>query len=137
MSSNSNTNNNYHRINNDDSTPTSWRDVHRQAVLDGTAVLERTSDSIARSNQLAIETEQIGTEVVGELSEQRETLLRTRARLEHANEQLDHTKTILRRMGRNVVYNKLILVLIIIVEVVILAALVYLKFFSGGGKKIG
>lgn len=107
-----------------------WDDVNRQLVMDGRAVLERTGDSIARSNQIAAETENIGTEVVSELGAQREALLRTKSRLTNADEQLDTTKNILRKMGRNVLYNKLILILIIILEVCILATISYLKFFK-------
>lgn len=44
-----------------------WRDAgeehNRRLVLEGRQVLERTSASLARSNQIAIETENIGTEV--------------------------------------------------------------------------
>ncbi|XP_044264601.1 vesicle transport through interaction with t-SNAREs homolog 1B [Tribolium madens] len=107
-----------------------WRAHNRQLALEGRATLERTGESLARSNQIAIETEQIGNEVVSELNEQRETLLRTRSRLENANEQLDTAKTVLKRMGRNAIYNKLILILIIIIEIAILVSLTYLKFFK-------
>ena len=92
--------------------------------------MDRTSESLARSNQIAIETEQLGTEVVSELHQQRESLLRTRDRLENANEQLDNARTILKRMGRNAIYNKLILILIIITEIAILVSLSYWKFFT-------
>ncbi|CAH1117242.1 unnamed protein product [Phaedon cochleariae] len=107
-----------------------YEERNRQIVLEGTAVLERTGDSLARSQQIAIETEGLGNEVISELGEQREALLRTRDRLENANEQLSTTKSVLNRMSRNVVYNKLILILIIVIEVLILAALSYLKFFN-------
>ncbi|XP_008195305.1 vesicle transport through interaction with t-SNAREs homolog 1B [Tribolium castaneum] len=107
-----------------------WGAHNRQVVLEGRATLERTGESLARSNQIAIETEQIGNEVVSELNEQRETLLRTRGRLENANEQLDTAKSVLKQMGRNAIYNKLILILIIIIEIAILVSLTYLKFFK-------
>ncbi|KAH1006629.1 vesicle transport through interaction with t-SNAREs homolog 1B [Dendroctonus ponderosae] len=104
-----------------------WDSHNRQVVVEGTQALERTGDSLARSHQIAVETETIGTEVVSELGEQREALLRTRSRLEDANSQLDNAKSVLIKMGRNVLYNKLILVIIIILEVVILATLIYLR----------
>lgn len=107
----------------------SWDDRTRQIVLDGSAILERTGESIVRSTQIAVETENIGTEVISELSEQRETLLRAKGRLTNADEQLDSAKAVLRRMKRNVLYNKLILILIIILEVGILGTVSYLKFF--------
>lgn len=101
---------------------------NRQLVLEGTQILERTGDSLARSQQIAIETENIGNEVITELGEQRESLLRTRGRLEDANEQLTSAQNVLKKMGRNILYNKFILILIIVTEVLILATLSYLKF---------
>lgn len=41
-----------------------WDSHNRQVVLDGRAVLERTSASLARSNQIAIESEETGTSVI-------------------------------------------------------------------------
>ncbi|XP_060523000.1 vesicle transport through interaction with t-SNAREs homolog 1B [Cylas formicarius] len=102
----------------------------REVVREATAILERTGESIARSNQIAIETEEIGNEMISELGEQRESLLRTRGRLEDANQQLDNAKYLLSKMGRNVIYNKLILILIIILETLILIAVIYLRFFK-------
>ena len=109
--------------------PTDWEAQNRQVVLEGTQVLERTGESIARSHQIAIETENIGNEVISELGSQRETLLRTRDRLDDANTHLDTVKTVLRKMGRNVIYTKLILIAIIVLEVLILASISYLRFF--------
>ncbi|XP_066255038.1 vesicle transport through interaction with t-SNAREs homolog 1B [Euwallacea similis] len=107
-----------------------WDAHNRQVLLEGTQALERTGESIARSHQIAIETENIGTEVVSELGEQRETLLRTRDRLEEANSQLDSAKGLITKMGRNVLYNKVILIVIIALEAVILGALSYIRFFK-------
>ncbi|XP_044753869.1 vesicle transport through interaction with t-SNAREs homolog 1B [Coccinella septempunctata] len=107
-----------------------WDDYNRQIAVQGRQILERTGESIQRSNQIAIETEAIGTEVISELNDQREALLRTKSRLENADEQLDSAKAILRRMGRNIVYNRLILILIIIMEVGILIGISYIKFIK-------
>ncbi|KAF5298704.1 hypothetical protein FQA39_LY11714 [Lamprigera yunnana] len=90
-----------------------WEQGNRQAALEGRAILERTGDSIARSHQIAIETENVGTEVLSELGDQRETLLRAKNRLTNANEQLDTSKSILRQMSR---------------ELAILGVVSYLKF---------
>lgn len=40
-----------------------WGDDNRRIVDEGRQILERTSASLARSNQIAIETENIGTQV--------------------------------------------------------------------------
>ncbi|CAH1104128.1 unnamed protein product [Psylliodes chrysocephalus] len=105
-----------------------YEERNRQLIFQGTQVLGRTGESLARSTQIAVETEQIGNEVVSELGEQRESLLRTRTRLEDANEQLNSAKSLLKSMSRNVIYNKLILILIIVLEILILATVSYLKF---------
>jgi vesicle transport through interaction with t-SNAREs protein 1 len=47
----------------------------------GTASLQRASESLARSQRVAIESEQIGEQVIGELGTQRESLTRTRDRV--------------------------------------------------------
>nr|CAD7589702.1 unnamed protein product [Timema genevievae] len=108
----------------------SWEDDPRRIVNDGRAILERTGESLARSHHTAIETEEIGTAVISELGDQRETLLRTKQRLAETNEGLSRSHIIMRKMAWNVLYNKLILVLIILLELGILAAVVYLKFFK-------
>lgn len=103
--------------------------LNRQIILEGTQVLERTGESLARSHQIAIETENIGNEVINELGEQRETLLRTRNHLDNANEHLNDAKSITKRMTRNILYNKILLICIIVMEVAILLVLSYLRFF--------
>lgn len=104
-----------------------WDDHNRRTVLEGRQILERTSASLARSNQVAIETENVGTEVISELGEQREALLRSQRRLESANDDLSKTNAILRAMKRNVFYNKLTLILIIVLEVFCLGGLLFVK----------
>ena len=64
---------------------------------------------------------------MSELEVQRESLLRSQRRLENANDGLSKSSSILRAMSRNVLYNKLILVMIIVMEVLILVGLLYLK----------
>ncbi|XP_021693079.1 vesicle transport v-SNARE 12 [Aedes aegypti] len=104
-----------------------WNERNRQQVLEGRQILERTSASLARSNQIAIETEQTGHEVMSELEVQRESLLRSQRRLENANDGLSKSSAILRAMHRNVFYNKVVLILIIVMEALILAGLLYIK----------
>lgn len=104
-----------------------WQDHNRRLVQEGRQVLERTSASLARSNQVAIETENIGTEVISELDEQRESLLRSQRRLDDANADLSKSSALLRAMKRSFFYNKITLILIIVLEVVCLIGLIILK----------
>ncbi|KAK7080141.1 Vesicle transport through interaction with t-SNAREs 1B [Halocaridina rubra] len=104
--------------------------IRRKQVQQGAAILERTSESIARSTTIAVETEQVGTEVLGELGTQRETLTRTRDRLVDTDAELGRSRKIIRAMSRNVLYNRILLIIIILLEMGILGGLVYWKFFT-------
>lgn len=68
-------------------------------------------------------------QVISNLGEQRESLLRSQRRLQSANDGLSKSNSVLRSMRRNVLYNKLILILIIAMEIIILAGMLFLKFF--------
>jgi vesicle transport through interaction with t-SNAREs protein 1 len=108
----------------------SWEDETHRTVLEGRAILDRTAESLARSQRTAADTERVGEEVVSELSAQRETLLRSRQRLADTDHELSQTHVLLRKMKLHVLTNKLILVVIILLEICILAAVCYIKFFS-------
>lgn len=101
----------------------------RALLLQGTESLNNATQSIERSQRIAIETEQIGTDIIEELGEQREQLDRTRDRLENTGQNLSRSRKILRTMARRLVTNKLLLGVIIMMELAILGAAVYLKFF--------
>lgn len=53
----------------------------RALLLQGTDALNNASQSIERSQRIAAETEQIGTDIIEELGEQREQLDRSRNRV--------------------------------------------------------
>ncbi|XP_074886552.1 vesicle transport through interaction with t-SNAREs homolog 1B isoform X2 [Buteo buteo] len=101
----------------------------RVMLLQGTDSLNRASQSIERSHRIAAETDQIGTDIIEELGEQREQLERTKSRLVNTSENLSKSRKILRSMSRRVTTNKLLLSIIIILELAILGGVVYYKFF--------
>ncbi|XP_036397629.1 vesicle transport through interaction with t-SNAREs homolog 1B [Megalops cyprinoides] len=101
----------------------------RALLLQGTESLNNASQSIERSQRIAVETDHIGRDIIEELGEQREQLDRTRDRLVHTGENLSRSRKILRSMSRRLVTNKLLLSVIILMELAILGAVVYLKFF--------
>merc|ERR1712203_1155047 len=103
-------------------------DQYRQQVLAGTRVLERTGDSLARAQQVAVETDAVAEDIIGDLGTQRETLERTRNRLVETDVELGRSRRIIRKMYLNVFTNKIVLILIIIIEICILAGLLYWKF---------
>ncbi|XP_050809578.1 vesicle transport through interaction with t-SNAREs homolog 1B isoform X1 [Gopherus flavomarginatus] len=101
----------------------------RGLLLQGTESLNRATQSIDRSHRIAAETDQIGTEIIEELGDQREQLERTKSRLVNTSENLSKTRKILRSMSKRVMTNKLLLSVIIILELAILGGVVYYKFF--------
>lgn len=64
-----------------------WLQTEQQAqralLIQGTESLNNASQSIARSQRIAIESEHIGTDIIEELGQQREQLDRTRDRVRH------------------------------------------------------
>lgn len=59
--------------------------TQRSKLMQGTQTLNRTTESIARSHQIAAETDQIGVEIIDELGQQRESLVRTKERVSSQN----------------------------------------------------
>lgn len=107
-----------------------WEAEQRQTLLDSRASLDRAAQSVARSQVVAAETEQIGREVINELGGQRETLLRAKRRLSETDHELDSSRRVLRLITRGVLTNKIALILIIVLEIIILGLTIYLKFFA-------
>ncbi|RVE57561.1 hypothetical protein OJAV_G00217480 [Oryzias javanicus] len=101
----------------------------RALLLQGTESLNNATQSIERSQRIAVETEQIGTDIIEELGGQREQLDRARDRLVNTGENLSRSRKVLRAMSRRLMTNKLLLAVIILMELAILGAVVYLKFF--------
>ncbi|XP_053214347.1 vesicle transport through interaction with t-SNAREs homolog 1B-like [Panonychus citri] len=98
-------------------------------VTKGIQILQKTGASLTRAQMIAKESENIGTEVIAELGQQRETLTRARERLDETGYQLKRVHVILRSINRRVITNKCLLIVIIAIEMAILACLIFWKFF--------
>lgn len=94
----------------------------------GRKILEDTNQSVYRATVIAQENEAIGVEVMGELAVQRDALVRTRDRLQDADQDLTRTHKVLRSMNRRVWTNKCLLIVIILMELGILLIVVYMRF---------
>ena len=105
-------------------------EIHRRQVEEGSGILERTSQSILRSQQVALESEEVGGEIVSDLGVQRETLERARNRLQETNAEISRSRKVIRRIYLGVLQNKAVLIAVIVVEVLIICALVYWKFIA-------
>mmetsp|Transcript_28889 Transcript_28889/g.72026 ORF Transcript_28889/g.72026 Transcript_28889/m.72026 type:complete len:232 (+) Transcript_28889:167-862(+) len=101
---------------------------HRQRLLDARNGLRQGVDQLEESRRLALETEQIGGEILGDLRSQRETILRTRHNLSDVSYNLDWARRTIANMGRRVVANKILLYSIIGVCVLAIIFIIYWKF---------
>ncbi|XP_011504153.1 PREDICTED: vesicle transport through interaction with t-SNAREs homolog 1B [Ceratosolen solmsi marchali] len=108
--------------------------AQQRVLLDSRAAIERSNQSVAKSQAISIQTEQIGTEVISELGEQRESLLRTKSRIIETDQELNKSNKILITMKKRILTNKLVLILIILLEIAILGCTVYIKFFKKAKK---
>merc|ERR1712183_8744 len=97
------------------------QDQYRQQVLTGTEILYR-------AQQVAIETDAVGGEIINDLGTQREALERTRTRLIESDLELGRSRRIIKKMYLNVFSNKIILIVIILIEIGILCGIIYWRF---------
>jgi vesicle transport through interaction with t-SNAREs protein 1 len=98
---------------------------YRSRLISSSRALERTNDSLARSQQLMEETEQIGIEVASDVRRQGEQLRSTRDRLQDANQQLSLSSRIIGRMSRRQITNRIILILIILIMLAVIGVILY------------
>lgn len=101
----------------------------REKLFEGTQILHQTSQHLERSHQIALETDEIGTGIIDDLSGQKEQLIRTRDRLEDIDANISHSRKVIRSIGKRIITSKLLLIFIIILEVIILGVVIYWKFF--------
>ncbi|XP_037550440.1 vesicle transport through interaction with t-SNAREs homolog 1B [Nematolebias whitei] len=120
----------HHGVYSSQNEQSTQQQTQRALLLEGTEHLNNATQSIERSQRIAVETEQIGTNIIDELGEQREQLDRTRDRLVNTGENLSRSRKVLRAMSRRLMTNKLLLAIIILMELAILGAVIYLKFFK-------
>merc|ERR1711970_1608659 len=104
------------------------QDQHRQQVLAGTQILDRTGESLFRAQQVALETDAVGGEIINDLGTQREALERTRTRLIESDLELGRARRVVKKMYLNVFSNKIILIVIILIEICILCGVIYWKY---------
>ncbi|KAI8343243.1 snare region anchored in the vesicle membrane C-terminus-domain-containing protein [Chlamydoabsidia padenii] len=101
----------------------------RQRLLNGTDRLGESSRRLEASHRLALETENIGVNILGTLKGQRETLLRTRDTLGEADSYIDKSSRTLKVMARRMATNKIIIGVIILLLVAIIILVIWSKLF--------
>lgn len=99
----------------------------RAHLLDNTERLERSSRRLEAGYQIAVETEQIGQEVLSNLHSDREKIQRSRDRLRETDSNLGKSSRVLSGMLRRVIQNR---VLIFILGAIILVTIVLAIYFN-------
>ncbi|XP_026996224.1 vesicle transport through interaction with t-SNAREs homolog 1A isoform X1 [Tachysurus fulvidraco] len=99
----------------------------RAHLLDNTERLERSSRRLDAGYQIAVETEQIGQEILSNLNSDREKIQRSRDRLRETDANLGKSSRILSGMLRRVIQNR---ILIFILGAIILLTIVLAIYFN-------
>ncbi|KAJ5067058.1 vesicle transport v-snare 13 [Anaeramoeba ignava] len=101
----------------------------RQKLLQAQNTLDNSSQRLQNAHKTALQSEQIGTEILADLHQQGDTLRGAHKKLQRAEENVDKGGNIISRMFRRAVTNKIILIIIIIVLLGIIAMIVYFTRF--------
>ncbi|XP_062373702.1 vesicle transport through interaction with t-SNAREs homolog 1A isoform X1 [Sardina pilchardus] len=99
----------------------------RAHLLDNTEMLERSSRRLAAGYQIAVETEQVGQEILSNLHTDREKIQRSRDRLRETDANLGKSSRILTAMLRRIIQNR---ILVFILGAILLLVIVLAVFFK-------
>ncbi|CAG9798327.1 unnamed protein product [Chironomus riparius] len=97
----------------------------KRRLLDNSERLERTGNRLAEGYRIAIETEEIGTQVLQNLSTQRESIQRSRNRLRETNADLGRSSRLMNTMIMRSIRDKFVLYIIGVVFIVAVSLTIY------------
>ncbi|KAK8379869.1 hypothetical protein O3P69_019698 [Scylla paramamosain] len=102
----------------------------RQALLDNTETLERTSARLTQGHKIALETEHIGAQILNDLHGQRQTLSHARQRLRETDSDLDQSSRVLGSMLRRTLQNRFVLYVAVGAVVVVILIAIYVEIIQ-------
>jgi vesicle transport through interaction with t-SNAREs protein 1 len=102
--------------------------------MKNTSTLQRASDSVYRAQQVSADTDVIASNIMEELGEQRQTLVRTRNRVQGFDAQMNQTRSLMRKIACHSIQNRFILIGVILVELIILGFVVWFRFLRGSNN---
>ncbi|XP_030757205.1 vesicle transport through interaction with t-SNAREs homolog 1A [Sitophilus oryzae] len=100
----------------------------KQRLLDNSETLERAGRKLNEGYRVVIETEEIGNQVMRNLSEQRETIQRSRNRLRETDEELGRSSRILGSMIFRTIQQRIILYFVALCFIIFICLGIYLGF---------
>uniref|UniRef100_A0A2C9LDN9 t-SNARE coiled-coil homology domain-containing protein n=1 Tax=Biomphalaria glabrata TaxID=6526 RepID=A0A2C9LDN9_BIOGL len=98
----------------------------RTRLLDNTETLERSGRRLDHGYRIAVETEQIGSQIMDDLHHQRQTITRSRARLQEMDSALGKSSRVLSGMMQRVIQNR---VMLLGVGLIVLVAIILFIYF--------
>jgi len=113
----------------DDDSHDDMHDSQRKQLLNNNASLERTSERLRDSQRIALETENIGGNILNDLRSQREQIMGSRNTLMTADGYVDKSMKTLKSMSRRLTANKFISYSIIAVLILLIFLVLASKFW--------
>ncbi|KAF7995717.1 hypothetical protein HCN44_006824 [Aphidius gifuensis] len=117
-------------IDNDDNWDNGVTEDQKKRLLDTSEKIDRTGRTLQNGYRMVLETEEIGSQVLKDLSDQRETIQRSRARLRETDAELGRGSRILSTMIFRAIQQRLILAGVTIVLIIVGCLVVYFSFTS-------
>jgi vesicle transport through interaction with t-SNAREs protein 1 len=108
-------------------------DTQRDRLLATTTRLQKGSAQIQAACATALETEQIGASILGDLDQQRQTIEHARGTLSFANVGLARSKKLLSGMTKRALANKVMMMAIIAMLVFLILFVLFGGLLGGGG----
>ncbi|KAI5950197.1 vti1 [Candida margitis] len=116
------------RYRDEDNTGNGVSDSQRKQLLNNQSSLERSSQRLQDSQRIALETENIGGNILNDLRSQREQIGGARNTLMQADSYVDRSIQTLKSMGRRLTANKFISYAIIAVLILLIFLVLFSKF---------
>lgn len=109
----------------DELTTSGVSNQQQRRLLDNSERIERTGNRLADGYRTILETEQIGANVLQDLSAQRETLQKSRSRIREANEDLRQSSRIMNSMIMRSLRERAVLFGVVTVFIVVVCSTFY------------
>jgi len=100
----------------------------KQRLLDNSERIERSGKRLEEGYKVILETQEIGTHVLQNLNEQRETIQRSRARLRDANEDMSRSSRIMNSMIMRSIQQRIVFFIVGACFIIAISLGLYLGF---------
>ncbi|XP_041363564.1 vesicle transport through interaction with t-SNAREs homolog 1A-like [Gigantopelta aegis] len=97
----------------------------RTRLLDNSELLERSSRNLEHGYRAAVETEQMGAQIMDDLHKQRQTIGRSRNRLEEMNTNLGKSSRVLSGMMKRIIQNRVLMLGIVLILLIVISLAIY------------